>query len=193
MAILGKVLHTTIGPVKCSTAQRSKTAMANRATAGISQPTEVIAEAVRELNQVAMAMLPRASNLKKNIKIARGSHTPLDPINVANFREIPQRYTEANGQNIIILKTGANAPDCIGTVATTEMLNSLSRRSNIWFGEGYFALSPLSFRHICVIHFGENCSYFMPFMRCCQQKTVPHTSTFFRLSQKHVMIVVERG
>lgn len=141
-------------------AQRAKAAMANRATTGNARPTEVIAEAVRELNQGAMAMLPRASHLKKNIQNARrGSHTPLDPINLANLGEIPQRYAEVNGQNIILLDTGANAPDRIVAVATPEMLNSLSG-SNIWFGDGNFAMSPRSFRQIYVIRFEENGSYF---------------------------------
>ena len=46
-------------------AQRAKAAMVNRAAAGNARPTELIADAVRELTQGAMAMLPRASHLKK--------------------------------------------------------------------------------------------------------------------------------
>ncbi|GFR64238.1 hypothetical protein ElyMa_005501300 [Elysia marginata] len=71
-------------------ARRAKAAMANHSTVGNARPTEVIAEAVRELNQGAMAMPPRAGHLKKNIENARReSHTPLDPVNSANLWKIP--------------------------------------------------------------------------------------------------------
>ncbi|KAK3919917.1 FLYWCH-type zinc finger-containing protein 1 [Frankliniella fusca] len=129
-------------------------------------PANIIREGLADVDDEVLSQLPQRVSLKRAINRKRQADLPRNPIALGDIRELPEEYQKTLGGEQFLLydsrdyrdgsESGSESgledePPRVMVFATKEALRKLGK-SDIWFVDGTFKVSPVLFVQVFTIH-----------------------------------------
>lgn len=130
---------------------KSTITQAAKTTAGV-KPSTILTNALLNVSEEAKAKIGKCDSIKRHIRKQQSARRPPEPATLADL-DIADPWTTTGGENprqFLIYDNGGGDRDRIVVFASNTGLRHLAR-SQTWYMDGNFALSPNIFKQLYVI------------------------------------------